>query len=339
VNYRARVIHNNRSAMSIVSGTLDLSSGNYHEVVDKSYRLDFKRVPAQLENARPELPAIWGADGRTAQRWGEGLPRYDSALLRHFITGSVLLGPEQLKPETQHLNGQLELSSVKADEASFELVAKLRGAALVITGGRQKVVADGGTTVQFPRDIAVLGPGGELYQYIFDEVTVQPTSTPIALPSFDPTRFVDFPAAETTPVPTRPVKDWLIFQAELPSGRDLNLLFDSGADTMIVDEMVLRLDAGLDPVGETLVDSGIGSGMMKLYEGFGFKVGGVEFKNLPVMGGTLTSVTAGGGGVRIHGIVGNEILQLCQLDLDLTSGTMKLRKPESPEPGGAQRCH
>jgi hypothetical protein len=182
----------------------------------------------------------------------------------------------------------------------------------------------------------VLGPGGELYQYLLDEVQLG-EAQPIALPTFDPQQYVAFPAGDSTPVATRPIKDWLIFQAELPTGRKLNLLFDSGADTMIVDDMVLRLDAGLDPVGETLVDSGIGSGMMKLYQGFGFKVGGVEFKNLPVMGGTLTSVTAGGGGVRIHGIVGNEILQLCQLDLDLAGGTLRLRRPDSPEPGGTQK--
>jgi hypothetical protein len=329
--YRARVIHNNRSAMSIVSGTVDIASGDYTESVDKTYRLDFKQMPAQLEDAQPELPAVWGEAGRTAQRWGTGLPRYDSPLLRHFLIGNVMLHPEALKPGAGYLSGQLEIIKVTVDANRFEVVAKLRGGALVITGSRQQL--DG---VTVPRDMAVLGSSGELYQYLFDEVHLG-AEQQIALPTFDPQQYISFPTGDSTPVATRPIKDWLVFQAELPSGRKLNLLFDSGADTMIVDDMVLRLDAGLDPVGETLVDSGIGSGMMHLYQGFGFKVGGVEFKNLPVMGGTLTSVTAGGGGVRIHGIVGNEILQLCQLDLDLAGGTLKLRQPDSPEPGDSQK--
>src|SRR5439155_15473963 len=69
---------------------------------------------------------------------------------------------------------------------------------------------------------------------------------------------------------------------------------------------------------------------------FAFRVGGVEFKHLPVMGAQLTSVTMGGD-IRIHGIVGGEMLQLCQLELNLAGGTLRLLRPDAPAPSGGQR--
>lgn len=92
---------------------------------------------------------------------------------------------------------------------------------------------------------------------------------------------------------------------------------------MIVDDWVLKLDANLKPVGEMPVAGGIGMAQMQQYEGFSFEVGGVKFKNLPVVGTSLTSLGFGAD-MRIHGVVGNEILQLCQLDLDLNQGQLQL---------------
>src|SRR5690242_5348318 len=39
LSYRARVVHNNRACMSIVSGEVDLASGDFSERVDQSWLL------------------------------------------------------------------------------------------------------------------------------------------------------------------------------------------------------------------------------------------------------------------------------------------------------------
>jgi hypothetical protein len=320
LTYRARVVHNNRATVSYVAGVVDLASGDFDEQVERSFSLDWQRLPGRVTESRPALPDIWSVGGRVAQRYAGSPPTYDSELLRHFILGRVLTGVEQLAPEQQYLNGQLVIGSVSHDEQGFEVVASFRGTALVVAGRYHDV--DG---LRAPSDFVVLGPASELYQYFFTDMRWQdgPPATPITLPQFNPADYVTFPKNGVQPVAIRPVKDWLVFQATLPNGRPLNLVFDSGAETMIVDDWVLQLDSDLQPVGEMPVSGGLASGTMQLYEGFSFVVGGVEFKNLAVAGTQLTMLGFGAD-LRIHGIVGGDILRLCQLDLDLDGGQLKL---------------
>jgi len=337
--YAARVVHNNRSQLSYVDGRIDLASGDYDERVERSYNLNWRELPGQMLPTTPALPSVWGVGGRTAQRYGTAqqtggnLPRFDSPLLRHFIVGQVLADVEALQPQQTFLSGQLVIQSVDVQDGSFEVVASFRGAALVAVGRRADV--DGKKLV---RDVAVLGPEGELYQYFIDEMhwSADPPAQPIALPPFNAADYVTFPAGEAQPVPIRPVKDWLVFQATLPDGRPLNLVFDSGAEKMIIDDWVLKLDAGLKPHGDLAVSGALESGQMQQYDGFAFNIGGVQFKNLSVVGTQLTSLGIGAN-MRIHGIVGNEILQLCRIDFDLESGEMRLSQPgNDTAPGGEQ---
>lgn len=325
LHYTARVVHNDRQYLSYVRGTVDLSSGDFFEEITQSYILDFKVMPGKLQAAPQAMPSVWQVAGRPAQRFGSvddanSLPSFGSALLRHFVIGQVIGAPQSIKPGTCYIAQQLEIETVQLDERGFEIVGRYRGGPLVIVGSRQDI---GGRKV--PKDLAILGPTGELYQYFFEDFSysLQPPEPTITLPQFDSADYVSFPAGEPQTVPIRPVKDWLVFQASLPSGRQLNLLLDSGADTMIVDDLVLELDAGLTASGETTMEGAVASSRMKLYKGFAFNVGGVEFKNLPVVGGTITNI-AYGAGMRIHGVVGSEVLQLCRLDLDLDSGLMRL---------------
>jgi hypothetical protein len=256
------------------------------------------------------------------------LPRFNSPLLRHFVVGQVIGNPSSIKPGAEYLSGQLVVHTAEFDDTSFEIVASYTGAPLVIVGRRDR---QGGRYLV--QDLAVLGPDGELYQYFMDEISWAPglPEPEIAFPPFDPAEYVAFPEEGNSSVAIRPVKDWLVFQATLPNGRPLNLVFDSGAEMMILDDMVLELDANLEPAGEVPVAGAFESAAMKLYEGFSFNVGGVNFRNLPVIGTQLTSLGYGAG-LRIHGIVGHEMLQLCRLDLDLEEGQLQLSRSDSPQP-------
>jgi len=325
LTYQARVIHDNRNQLSFVSGSIDLASAAYSERVERSFVLNWRRLPGQLEATRPALPAIWQANGRTAQRLDGALPRYDSPLLRHFVVGRVVSG-QRLEPGETYLSDQLVITTAAYDRGSFEIVAEFRGLPLVIVG---RTAERGGR--ELVKDLAVLGPASELYQYFFDEIeySAQPLESPPALPAFDPARYVTWPSDGPQPVAIRPVKDWLVFRAHLPNGRPLNLVFDSGAEQMILDELVLKVDALLEPVGTARVAGAIASGEMNLYEGFSFVAGGVHFDNLQVIGTQLTTLGIGAD-MRIHGIVGGEMLQLCRLDIDLAEGVMTLAPPSAP---------
>lgn len=329
LTYQARVVHHNRSALSDVSGRIDLGTGNFEELVGSSYSLDWQQVPARISPAHANLPSIWDAGGQTCQRYDGGLPRFSSPLLRHFVVGQVIAGCGEVAKGATFLSGQLTILSSECHDRRFEIVASFNGAALVIVGKREQQGEQ-----WLVRDIAVLGPQSELYQYFIDGITYSPAplAQPVDLPRFNAKDYVEFPAAaQSSPVPIRPVKKWLVFQAQLPSGRQLNLVFDSGAQSMIVDDMVLKLDAHLEPVGEAPVAGAYETAQMQQYEGFNFEVGGVKFKNIPVMGTQLTSMGFGAD-VRVHGVIGSEILQLCQLDLDLEHGRMLLRPLGSAEP-------
>jgi len=327
LTYRARVVHDNRSQLSFVSGRVDLGSASFVEDVDSSYLLDFSKVPAGLEATRPALPTIWQAGGRTARRRGQAMPRFDSPLLRHFLVAQVIAGRQPLESGAEFLSGQLVVSSADYSETSFEIIASFRGMPLVIVGRRHR--ADGHWLVD---DLAVLGPSSELYQYFFEsmEYSAEPLAQLPELPVLNPADYVAFPREGAQPVAIRPVKDWLVFQAQLPNGRPLNLVFDSGAETMVLDELVLKVDALLEPVGKLRVAGAFDMEEMNLYDGFSFEIGGVRFSNLQVVGTQLTSL-AMGAGMRIHGIVGGDILQLCQLDIDLDGGQMTLAQ-SSPQP-------
>jgi hypothetical protein len=330
LTYRAKVVHNNRSALSYVSGRIDFASGNFEEHVDSSSLLDWKQLPVRMTPSRCALPSIWGAQGHSAQQLGDSLPRFDSPLLRHFITGQLLAAPDAIQPGAQFLAGQLKIGTAKADAWGFEIVASFRGAPLVLVGRSSPDPAGGRPKLH---DLAVLGPSSELYQYFFEELAY--TDAPLAplpqLPVLDRARYVSFPAGAAQSVPIRPVKDWLVFQASLPSGRPLNLVFDSGAEQMVIDDLVLKLDSRLEPVGDMAVGGALADSPMRLYEGFDFNVGGVQFKDLSVAGTSLTQLGYGAD-VRIHGIVGNEILQLCKLDLDLENGMLTLVPPGTAGP-------
>jgi hypothetical protein len=324
LTYRARLVHNNRSAISYVSGRVDLGNGDFEEHVERSYMLDWKQLPGRMLPARPLLPSVWSVGGHSAQRLGETLPRFDSPLLRHFILGELIARPQNLRKDGQFLAGQLVINSVNfGEQTSFEVLASFRGAPLVLVGQRQ--LQDGVLAV---RELAVLGPTSELYQYFFEQVdaTPGPLSPAPQIPVLDLERYVSFPKDGSQPVAIMPVKDWLVFQASLPGGRPLNLVLDSGSEQMIVDDLVLKLDSRLVPSGQISISGPAGDAPMQLYEGFDFNVGGVEFKNLSVAGTALTQLGFGAD-VRIHGVVGNEILQLCQLDLDLEHGQLHLRQP------------
>lgn len=329
LRYHARVVHNNRSALSYVSGEVDLAKGSFRETVDSSYDLGWRTVPGSAQATRPLLPSIWQAGGETAQRAGGALPRYNSPLLRHFIVGRVIAGVDKLEAGQAYLSGQLVLLTVDVRRGSFEIVAEFRGAPLVIVGRRS--LGSGRYLVQ---DLAVLGPSSELYQYFFDamDYSTRALGTAVQLPGYDTADYVQFPSGGAHPVAIRPVKDWLVFQAQLPNGRPLNLVFDSGAEMMILDELVLKVDALLEPAGKLQIAGALGLGEMNLYEGFDFVVGGVRFSNLQVAGSQLTSLSMGAG-MRIHGIVGSEMLQLCQLDLNLASGQMTLSPSGTPSAG------
>lgn len=331
LSYRARVVHNNRSAISYVEGRIDCASGDFEEHVSGSYLLDWKQLPGRMQPAPVILPSIYSVDGQFAQQLGHTLPRFDSPLLRHFIIGQLLLRPESLVPEAQFLAGQLVVASADFGETGFEVVAAFRGAPLVLVGRRERV--DGQLCVA---DLAVLGPASELYQYFFEQASysAQALAPRPALPVLDTDKYIGFPADGAEPVAIRPVKDWLVFQATLPNGRPLNLVFDSAAEQMIVDDMVLKFDSRLEPSGEISVSGPVGDDAMQLYEGFAFNVGGVEFRNLSVAGTALTRLGFGAE-LRIHGVVGNEILQLCKLDIDLDSGELRLLPPGSRGPESA----
>ncbi|MCC7477157.1 hypothetical protein IT575_01755 [bacterium] len=333
--YTARVIHNDRKYMSYVKGNIDLASGDFFEEITQSYILDFKVMPGKLEAAPQAMPSVWQVAGRPAQRFGSAtdansLPSFGSSLLRHFIIGQVIGAPQSIKAGTCYIAQQLEIDTISLDDTGFEIVGRYRGGPLVLVGSRQLV---NGRRV--PRDMAILGPTGELYQYFFEDFHYSDAALnpPVALPQFNSADYVSFPEGEAQAVAIRPVKDWLVFQASLPSGRQLNLLLDSGADTMIVDDLVLELDAGLTASGDTTMEGAVASSRMKLYKGFSFNVGGVEFRNLPVVGGTITNI-AFGAGMRIHGVVGSEVLQLCRLDLDLDKGQMRLLPASAAPPAG-----
>ncbi len=329
LRYHARVVHNNRSALSYVSGEVDLANGSFRETVDSSYDLGWRTVPGSAQATRPLLPNIWQAGGETAQRAGGALPRFNSPLLRHFIVGRVIAGVDRLEAGQAYLSGQLELLTVDVRRGSFEIVGEFRGAPLVVVGRRS--LGSGRYLVQ---DLAVLGPSSELYQYFFDvmDYSTKALSAAVQLPSYDTADYVQFPSGGAHPVAIRPVKDWLVFQAQLPNGRPLNLVFDSGAEMMILDELVLKVDALLEPAGKLQIAGALGLGEMNLYEDFDFVVGGVRFSNLQVAGSQLTSLSMGAG-MRIHGIVGSEMLQLCQLDLNLASGQMTLSPSGTPSAG------
>lgn len=328
IAYTARVVHHNRDNLTFVRGEVDLASGDFCELIDRSYLLNWKQVPGQITPTRDALPSIWQVGGESCQRYDGGLPRFNSPLLRHFLVSKVISGAE-LKVDDTFLSGQLKVLSAEYKDNSFEIVASFNGSALVVVGRRAK---DGERWLA--HDLAVLGPESELYQYFIESIkwAPEPPAQAIALPRFDSHNFVEFPQpGVSTDVPVLPVKNWLVFRAQLPGGRPLNLVFDSGASTMIVDDWVLKLDADLKPVGEMPVAGGLATAQMQQYEGFSFEVGGVKFKNLPVVGTQLTSLGFGAD-MRIHGVVGNEILQLCQLDLDLNRGQMRLMPLGSQEP-------
>jgi len=325
LEYRARVVHNNRTQLSFVTGTVDLDSGDFNERVDQSYLLDWRTIPGDLEPTRPMLPAIWRSGGQTAQQLGGGLPQYNSPLLRHFIVSRIINATEDLAEGEEYLSGQLVVETADYGPRSFEIVAAFRGLPLVIVGRHRTERG-----IRLAEDLAVLGPSSELYQYFFEsiEYSQRPPQQEPQLPKFDPARYVSFPAGGAQPVAIRPVKDWLVFQAQLPNGRPLNLILDSGAGTMVLDELVLKVDALLEPVGKLRVAGAFESDDMNLYEGFSFEVGGVRFDNLQVAGTQLTALGLGAD-MRIHGIVGGELLQLCQLDIDLDDGLMSLAPPNT----------
>jgi hypothetical protein len=334
LTYRARVIHNNRSALSYVHGEVDLGSGDFAETVDQSYILDWQQLPARMTPSRCALPSVWGVGGHSAQQLGAALPRFDSPLLRHFITGQLLAQPQSVVPNAQFLAGQLKIGTVQSIPGGYEIVASFRGAPLVLVG---HTAPQAGSAQPLLHDLAVLGPSSELYQYFFEDMAfaAQPLATRPTLPVLDRASYVTFPAGGSQPVAIRPVKDWLVFQASLPNGRPLNLVFDSGAEQMVIDDMVLKLDSRLSPVGDMAVGGALSDAPMQLYEGFSFDVGGVEFKNLSVAGTSLSQLGYGAD-VRIHGVVGNEMLQLCKLDLDLENGQLTLLPPGSASPVTAQ---
>jgi prepilin-type processing-associated H-X9-DG protein len=332
VIYRARIVHDDRANISYVDGHIDLGSQSYEELIGQSYSFNWRSLPAQMLSTRSALPAVWSDGEHTAQRLGEAFPRYDSPLLRHFIVGRVIANPGTLKAGDSFLDGQLEIGSTETGEDSFEIIAAYRGSPLVVFG---KLQQRAGHTVA--GDFGVLDVHGELYQYFMDEIDYSPQQLAVlpSLPQFDPSEYVSFKAG-TEQVPIKPVKDWLVFQASLPNGRPLNLVFDSGAEQMIIDDQVLQLDAGLHSQGNIKVGGALENENMQLYNGFSFEVGGVSFRNMPVIGTQLTTLGYGAD-LRIHGIVGNEILQLCRLDLDLDRGLMSLNPPGSGErPSGQE---
>jgi len=333
ITYTARVVHHNRQYVSVVNGTIDLASGDFAEVVQDSQALDWKRLPGGVVPAHAVLPDIWEVGAVSCQQLDGALPQFGSPLLRHFVVGHVLGGAEGIQKGSTYLSGQLVVQSADVAAERLEIVASFNGAALVITGKREQV--DGRWLT---RELAVLGPQSELYHYFVDSVSWSPEPPAVkpALPRFDPADYVTFPGGGAQPVAVRPVKDWLVFQAQLPNGRPLNLVFDSGAETMILDDLVLKVDAQLKPAGEATVAGAFGSRSMQLYQGFSFEVGGVRFHDLPVFGTPLTTLGYGAN-MRIHGIVGNEILQLCRLDIDLKAGQLRLMPAGGgqPPPGTA----
>ncbi|MEZ5336806.1 MAG: hypothetical protein R3F46_00950 [bacterium] len=332
VSYKARVVHDERQNISYVDGHVDLASNAYEELVGQSYTFNWRSMPAQMISTRSAMPSIWSDGKRTAQRLADAFPRFDSPLLRHFIVSRVIGDLDELEAGQKYLGDQLQIDSVELAEDSFELIALFRGSPLVVFG---KLTHQDGHVLA--GDFGVLDAAGELYQYFIDEISYSPQQLAQApvLPDFDPSRYVEF-HGEGEQVPIKPVKDWLVFQARLPNGRPLNLVFDSGAEQMIVDDLVLQLDAGLHPEGNVKVGGALANESMQLYGGFGFEVGGVSFRNMPVIGTQLTSLGYGAD-MRIHGIVGNEILQLCRLDLDLSKGQMTLNPPgEGGRPSGQE---
>jgi hypothetical protein len=76
------------------------------------------------------------------------------------------------------------------------------------------------------------------------------------------------------------------------------------------------------------VEGALAGGRMEVYDNFAFRVGGVEFRDLPVLGAPMTSLGIGAD-LRIHGIVGAEILELCRLDVNLDRSELKLYAPGS----------
>ncbi len=332
VSYRARVVHDERQNISYVDGRVDLASNAYEEIVGQSYTFSWRSMPAQMISTRSAMPSIWSTGSRSAQKLGDAFPRFDSPLLRHFVVGRVIADPMAIEAGQTFLGDQLKIDSVEFDEDSFEIIAMFRGSPLVVFG---KLQQDAGHTLA--GDFGVLDAAGELYQYFIDEISYSPqqlASLPV-LPEFDPQQYVQFRDGSQQ-VPIKPVKDWLVFQASLPNGRPLNLVFDSGAEQMIIDDLVLQLDAGLHPEGNVKVGGALENENMQIYGGFGFEVGGVSFRNMPVIGTQLTSLGYGAD-MRIHGIVGNEILQLCRLDLDLDKGLMTLNPPgQGARPSGQE---
>jgi len=326
ISYRARVVHNSRRQMSVVEGIVFPDSGNFFEEVQESYFLEWKQFPGRLTPVRPALPSIWRVEKQTAQQLINSLPRFNSPLLRHFVVGHVIADVEQIQSGSSYLAGQLIVDSVDTSATSFELVCTFRGYPLVVVGRRQP-----DEDRHLVKDLAVLGTTSELYQYFFDEIeySSDPAQPTPQLPDFDPKEYVTFPSGNSS-VAIRPVKDWLVFKASLPNGRPLNLVFDSGAETMLIDDLVLKVDLLLEPVGKLPVAGAYETEEMHLYEGFGFDIGGVQFRNLPVIGTQLTRLGFGAD-MRIHGVVGNEILQLCRLDLDLANGLMHLSPADSSE--------
>lgn len=325
IKYRASVVHNNRSYMSIVNGIVDLESGDFREEIEKSFFLNWKQVPAGFSPIGAALPLVVRVDGKIAHHFKSGLPSFDSPLLRHFVISEIISGAGRIAKGGLFLEGQLEIIEVQEDQAGFEYICSFLGSPLVIVGKRAQ---DAGRWLI--QDIAVLGATEEMYQYIMDEIvwTSGPPAVSPKLPIFEPSDYVTFPKNGSQPVPIRPIKDWLVFQGSLPNGRPLNLVLDSGSETTIIDDMVLELDARLEPEGEMLVAGAFQTETMELYTGFNFNVGGVEFSNLPVAGTALTSL-AYGAGLRIHGIVGSDVLRLCRLDIDLVNGTLTLSPPNS----------
>lgn len=332
VTYRARVVHDERQNISYVDGRVDLGSNAYEELVGQSYSFNWHSMPAQMVSTESAMPSVWSDGKRTAQRLADAFPRFDSPLLRHFIVSRVIGQLDSLEAGQKFLGDTLQIDSMEKGEGSFELIALFRGSPLVVFGKTRE--QDGHTLAG---DFGVLDAAGELYQYFIDEISYSPqqlASLP-SLPQFDPAQYVQFNDGSQQ-VPIKPVKDWLVFQARLPNGRPLNLVFDSGAEQMIVDELVLQLDAGLHPQGSVKVGGALEQDSMQLYNGFGFDVGGVSFRNMPVIGSQLTSLGYGAD-MRIHGIVGNEMLQLCRLDLDLKQGLMTLNPPgEGARPSGQE---
>lgn len=330
--YEGRLVHNNRSAVSSVSGVIDLESGDFAETVDQSWAVSWETLPASLSAERPSLPSVWRKAGTCTQQLASAVPRSDSPLLRHFVCGEVLARAGQLRPGNRFLSEQLEVTQVEVDAQSIEVIGRFRGSPLVLVG---KMGQCAGLPVV--TELAVLGAAGELYHYFLDSAQWQRSEAPARVepPRLDPARYVSFPGGEPGAVPVTAVKDWLVFEAQLPGGRKLNLLLDSGSDTMILDDMVLELDAHLRPQASVDVEGALAGGTMKLYEGFSFEAGGVQFRDLTVLGTGLTSVAVGAG-IRIHGIVGGDVLSLCRLDVDLEAGRLRLYPPGSVGGGGQE---